>query len=118
MANNTLTGQDYQLKWSDFTGRPPLNRGSSVAFTVADFSVNFRIRTGEEAIGLPLPRTGTEFGYGPDMVQVRVSPNRTRMWSVSTAQTDALLAHEQGHYSIVGQVMWDLWGDLLSPPQS
>src|SRR5262249_20606965 len=117
MANNTLTGQDYQLKWSDFMAKPPFNRGNAVAFTVADFSVNFIIRTGEEAIGLPRPRNGTELGFGPDRVQIKVSPNRVRMWSVTSAQTDDLLAHEQGHYSISGQVMWDLWGDLLSPPE-
>jgi hypothetical protein len=38
------------------------------------------------------------------------------MWSVTSAQTSALLDHEQGHYSIVGLIMAELMADLLSPP--
>src|SRR5437773_10073581 len=117
MANNTLTVQDYRLKWNDFLATPPSNRGNSVAFTAADFAINFVIRTGEEAIGLPRLRNGTDLGFGPDRLAIRVSPNRARMWSVTSARTDDLLTHEQGHFNIVAQVMWDLWTDLLSPPQ-
>lgn len=118
MANNSITGQDYKLKWTDFIAPPPVNRGSSVAFTSAAFSVNFQVRTGEEALGLPRPRKGTDLGFGVDNLKIVVSPNRARMWSVASSRTPAMLTHEQGHYNIVALVMWELYDDLLSPPQT
>jgi hypothetical protein len=63
-----------------------------------------------------MPRTGTKLGFTPDDIQIKVFPVRSHMWSVSSAQSPALLAHEQGHYSIVGPIMAELLADLLSPP--
>lgn len=117
MANNPITGQDYQLQWTDFVAQPPRNRGNSVAFTSAQSSVSFAIRTGEEVLGWGRPRGASSLGFQVDNLTIRVSPERGRMWSVKSAQTADVLAHEQGHYSIVGQVMWDLWFDLMSTPQ-
>src|SRR5262245_21828851 len=129
MRNNRITGQDYQLNWGDFRAPPPRNPGSRAAFTSATFSINFTINSYEEpldpAVARALPRTtgrprtaaqrGTRT-FSPDDVQVSVSPDRGRMWSVVSARTPALLAHEQGHYSIVALIMQNLWYDLLSPP--
>jgi len=116
VMNNTITGHEYQLQWTDFHANPPPRPGTAIAFTVARSSLTFRIRTGEEAMGGHVPRTGTQDGFIADDVQLRVFPDRNHMWSVTSAQTPALLAHEQGHYNIVGLIMQNLWYDLLSPP--
>ncbi|MFO1371242.1 MAG: hypothetical protein U1F42_02235 [Candidatus Competibacteraceae bacterium] len=115
---NTITGQNLRLQWSDFTGPVPRNRpANSIAFTSASFTIsNFNIVQAYAAIGIRMPNAQNDLGFVIDNLRITVTLNRSRMWSVASAQTPALLTHEQGHYDIVALVMQDLFNDLVGPP--
>lgn len=115
---NTITGQNLRLQWSDFVGAVPGNRAAnSVAFTSASFTIgSFNIVQAYAAIGIRMPDTQNDLGFVINNLRITVTLNKTRMWSVQSARTPALLAHEQGHYEIVALVMQDLFNDLVGPP--
>ncbi|MFO1349724.1 MAG: DUF922 domain-containing protein [Gammaproteobacteria bacterium] len=113
---NTITGRDYQLKWQDFAGPVPANRGSSVAFTSASYTLNYSVAQAYAAIGIRVPDAQNNLGYVVTNLRIAVAPNRPRMWSVQSARTNDLLKHEQGHYDIVALIADELFNDLLSPP--
>jgi hypothetical protein len=46
-------------------------------------------------------------------VQITISLNKAKMWSIAIPPTPAVLMHEQGHYDIVELVLWELYNDLL-----
>jgi hypothetical protein len=114
---NNITGLNLRLNWSDFIGQAPPNRpANQAAFTSASFSINFGIAQAYASIGMRVPNARNDLGFVVSNLQINVTLNRHRMWSVASAQTPALLAHEQGHYDIVALTMSDLFNDLLSPP--
>ncbi|OOG55636.1 hypothetical protein [Rhodanobacter sp. C03] len=116
MSNN-ITGQNLRLHWTDFIGHVPQNRpANQVAFTSASYSINFGIAQAYASIGMRVPNAQNDLGFVVSNLQIKVTLNRHLMWSVTSAQTPELLAHEQGHYDIVALTMSDLFNDLLSPP--
>ncbi|HEV2679815.1 MAG TPA: hypothetical protein VGV14_04895 [Rhodanobacter sp.] len=116
MSNN-ITGLNLRLNWLDFIGQAPPNRpANQAAFTAALFSVSSSVAQAYASIGMRVPAAQNDLGFVVSNLQISVTLNRHRMWSVASAQTSALLAHEQGHYDIVALTMSDLFNDLLSPP--
>jgi hypothetical protein len=138
-----LGAPPYSLVWGDFQGPVPKSPGTSVAFTNAAFSIsnirsNIKTRAAvftldksvlaalkpadREAYRKSLSPSPSHSGTMPDFiieVQITVSLNKSKMWSIVSAQTPAILMHEQGHYDIVELVMWELYNDLLlGPPKS
>ena len=57
---------------------------------------------------------GHESDFRLTHVTIRVTLNRASMWSRPSAQTAALLKHEQGHYDITALLMRDLDTDLTA----
>jgi hypothetical protein len=117
MSNN-ITGLNLRLNWSDFIGQAPPNRSANqVAFTSALLNApSFSVTQAYASIGMRVPAAQNDLGFVVNNLQISVTLNRHRMWSVTNAQTPALLAHEQGHYDIVALTAFDLFNDLLSPP--
>lgn len=116
MSNN-INGLNLRLTWSDFLGQPPQSRAANnVAFTSVSFGITFSTAQAYAAIGMRVPNAQNDLGFVVSNLQINMKLNRHRMWSVSSAQTAGLLAHEQGHYDIVALTMSDLFNDLLSPP--
>lgn len=113
---NSLTGTNLRLTWNDFAGRPPQNPGDDAALTDTTFTYGYKTQQAYAAIGLKVPEASNDLGWRAVEVQVNVTLNRHKMWVVPSAKSDALLAHEQGHYEITALVMQDFYTDVLSPP--
>lgn len=115
MANN-LTGTNLRLTWNDFAAQPPQNPGDDAALTDTTFTYGYKTQQAYAAIGLKVPEASNDLGWRAVEVKVSVTLNRHKMWVVPSAKSDALLAHEQGHYEITALVMQDFYTDILSPP--
>lgn len=92
-----LTGWPRQLSWSDFRDIPSRPRGEAED---ARISMGFRpgrVRTVEE---------GSEHRLGE--MEFEMVLNAAGSWAVVSAKTPELLAHEQGHFDIVGLCYRDL----------
>jgi hypothetical protein len=99
-----LEGHDESLGWRDFQGAVPgaLPPGEA-AYTEARFDLNY---------GYDYDTNTATKGYRVTEVNVKVTLERANMWAVKSAQTAALLQHEQGHYDIVALLARDLYNEL------
>lgn len=93
----TLTGWPRQLAWSDFNDIQSRPSGES-----EDARISMGFRPGR----LRVVQEGTEHRLG-EMAFAMVL-NAAGSWVVVSAKTTQLLAHEQGHYDIVGLCYRDL----------
>lgn len=99
----TLTGWPRQLTWSDFRDIDSRPSGESED---ARISMGFRpgrIRTVQD---------GSEHRLGE--MEFSMVLNAGGSWVVTSAKTAELLAHEQGHYDIVGLCYRDLVAEARS----
>jgi hypothetical protein len=98
----TFTGPS-KLTWSDFQAAVPAD-ASHDAFTSTSFKVDTPFAYAV--------KSGGKTDFRLTAVQVRVTLNRAKMWSVAQKRTDKLLQHEQGHADITTLAMRDLHADL------
>jgi hypothetical protein len=104
LTRSFLEGHEEKLIWADFQAQAPGGSASEAAYASARFDMNFDYEWDDSH--------GTAHGYRVDHVQVTVEVERSLMWSVKSARTDALLQHEQGHYDIVALLGRDLYNEL------
>jgi hypothetical protein len=95
------------LAWTDFQGTVPAN-ATRKALTVVSYDVQtptiFRIDG----------KTKKQKDFRLSGVTVKLTIEKTQMWSQTSGQTTALLGHEQGHYEITALLMRDLESDLTA----
>ncbi len=101
VAGPTLAGWPRQIAWSEFRDLESLPSDES---EYAQISV--QLAPGRVSV----VREDGHFKLGE--MTFRMTVVRAQSWVVSTRKTDALLAHEQGHYDIVGLCYRDLMVDL------
>ncbi len=100
-AGPTLSGWPRQIVWSefrDFRSRP--------SGTSEDAQVAVELRPSR----ISVERDNGQFKLGN--VTFRMGVNRQDSWVVADQKSTALLAHEQGHYDIVGLFYRDLIAEL------
>jgi len=100
-AAPTLSGWPRQIAWSEFRD---LERQPSGVPETAQVAVELRPSQ------LSIERGNGQFKLGN--VTFRMGINRSDSWVVAGQKSDALLAHEQGHYNIVGLCYRDLVVEL------
>lgn len=84
----TLTGFDHAVGWREFSRfAERQDRGSEDAFIRAATHIDYDYE-------------GTTGNYAVTGVQARVWVDQGESWVVQGSETDALLAHEQGHFDI------------------
>ncbi|MEW8507105.1 MAG: hypothetical protein AB2598_10385 [Candidatus Thiodiazotropha sp.] len=96
----TLVGWPRQLTWSDF---------SDIQNRPAGESEDARISMGFRPGRLRIVQDGTEYRFGE--MEFNMVLNAAGSWVVVSGKTDQLLAHEQGHFDIVGLCYRDLVAD-------
>jgi hypothetical protein len=105
LARTALEGHDQTLGWGDFQGLVPPNRAAGEdAYTEARFDLIYDYDWDDSH--------GAAHGYRINHVQVTVAIEPANMWALKSAQTAALLQHEQGHYDIVALLGRDLFEEL------
>jgi Bacterial protein of unknown function (DUF922) len=101
----SITGNTLTLRWSDFVGHVPAHsRMQAYTHTTYDIQTPYSMRV----------HGGHQSDFHLTQVMIRVTLDRAAMWSRPTAQTAALLKHEQGHYDITALLMRDLDTDLTA----
>ena len=96
-AGPRLSGWPRQLTWGDFRDIQSRPQGES-----EDARISIGFRPGR----LTYVQENGEHRLGD--VEFRMVLNSGGSWAVVSAKTDTLLAHEQGHYDIVGLCYRDL----------
>jgi len=105
LTRTALEGHDQTLGWGDFRGAVPKKRTSTEdAYTEVRFDLNYDYEWDDTK--------GAAHGYRVNHVQVTVTTDPAKMWSVKSERTAALLQHEQGHYDIVALLGRDLYQEL------
>jgi hypothetical protein len=97
----TLSGWPRQIAWSEF--REIRSRPSG---TSEDAQISVELRPSR----LTIERENGQFKLGNVTFQMGV--NSAECWVVTGQKSSTLLAHEQGHYDIVGLCYRDLIADL------
>jgi len=98
-----LEGWPRRIDWSEFqelSERPPGARENAQIDSVGLTS------------GLQAGREGGRYRVAE--LRIRVQVNIAGSWVVTDRKSDALLAHEQGHYDITGLASRDLLADLMA----
>lgn len=102
----TLSGDTaLTLSWSDFQGSVPA-QATRRAYTSTSFDIQtpYIFRVDE--------KSKKQKDFKLSGVTVKLTLERSEMWSQSSGKTSALLKHEQGHYEITSLLMRDLDSDL------
>ena len=101
-AGPRLTGWPRTITWTEFReiGRRPTGERED-----AQISSNL-----EQPSQVSVTRTGGRFRLGTYEAVLSVEADES--WVVTSAKSDALLAHEQGHYDITGIIARDMIRDL------
>ncbi|MCU7931089.1 MAG: DUF922 domain-containing Zn-dependent protease [Candidatus Thiodiazotropha sp. (ex Codakia rugifera)] len=97
----TLVGWPRQLTWSDFSDIQNRPQGES-----EDARISMGFRPGR----LTYVQENSEYRLGE--VEFRMVLNASGSWVVVSGKTAVLLAHEQGHYDIVGLCYRDLVAEI------
>ena len=100
-AGPTLSGWPRQIVWREFR-----DLGSRPSGTFEDVQVAVELRPSQ----ISIERENGQFKLGN--VTFRMGVNRHDSWVVADQKSSALLAHEQGHYDIVGLYYRDLITEL------
>ncbi|MCU7905708.1 MAG: DUF922 domain-containing protein [Candidatus Thiodiazotropha sp. (ex Epidulcina cf. delphinae)] len=100
-AGPTLSGWPRQLAWSDFSDIQSRPRGES-----EDAGISIGFRPGR----LTYEQENGEYRLG--VVEFRMVLNQSGSWVVVSGKNATLLAHEQGHYDIVGLCYRDLVAEI------
>jgi Bacterial protein of unknown function (DUF922) len=100
----TLAGWPRSLTWNDFRELGARPSGANEAAQIHSEAVQ------PERVGIT--REGGRLRLSGYTVSVRIVPGDT--WVVGSQKSDALLAHEQGHYDIVGLTARDMVADLAA----
>ncbi|MET0068549.1 MAG: hypothetical protein ABW096_00815 [Candidatus Thiodiazotropha sp.] len=92
-----LVGWPRQLAWSDFNDIQSRPQGES-----EDARISMGFRPGR----IRVEQEGAEYRFGE--MEFNMVLNAAGSWVVASGKTDELLAHEQGHFDIVGLCYRDL----------